>query len=512
MIRQADRLATGLLALLLLGAPLPWGSVTPPATAAVEVGAFLAFALALFGVEGAAPLRRVRGPALALAGLAVLGLVQALPWPASWVHWLSPEHARRYASAAELSGSSSNAMSLSLAPAATLSASLLFAAAAAAFCAAALASGDRRQRRVLAAALIGSATIQIFLGTRGWFARSTEIWGRVVPGHTDRLRGTFVNPDHLAFLVGLALPAVWAWAWWSFRRAREETQVDRRVLRVVAPVVVWLTLFLGMAFTGSRAGLLAALAAAVAQGALVAFRDRKRIWAFAGAAAATVGLLVVWIVARQEGLGRFSAAARGGGLASRFEAWSATIDLWLRFPIFGSGLGTFREAFSLTQPPTLGGAWRHAHSDPLELLSTTGVVGFVVLAVGVLALVRTLWRGLDRGLRSEDRAAVIAAFGALVAGGLHEGLDFGLTVPANGFAAAVLFGAAAGARFARSREPRSSSSGTDSDVEKAERARHHLAADGNDFDEVQARRERRAKREDSSRLSGEDSQHRAVDP
>ncbi len=509
MIRQADRLATGVLALVLVGAPLPWGSVTPPITAAVEVAAFLAFAIALAGSEGGAMLRRLLGPAVALSALAVLGAIQSLPWPASWLRLFSPEHARLYAAAAELPGVRSSSMSLSLAPAATLSTALLFAAAAAAFCAAAMVSRDRNCRRVLALALALTAILQVFLGARGWFASSTEIWGQVVPGHTDRLRGTFVNPNHLAFLVGLVLPAVWAWSWWSFRRSREETLIDRRVLRIAPPVALWLALFLGSAVTGSRAGLLAALAAAVAQGFLIAVRDRRRVWAFAGAAAAFVGLLVVWLVARQEGLGRLFVAARGGGgLSARLEAWSASFDLWLRFPLFGSGLGTFREAFSLTQPPTLSGAWRHAHSDPIELLATAGVVGVVVFGFGVFSLARALWRGLDRGLRSEDRAAAIAGLGVLVAAGLHEFFDFGLTVPANGFATVVLLGAAAGARFAHGSSARSAASG----VESMERARHDLPADGNDLDEVQARRERRAQRERAPRLGGESAEHGAVDP
>jgi hypothetical protein len=50
-----------------------------------------------------------------------------------------------------------------------------------------------------------------------------------------------------------------------------------------------------------------------------------------------------------------------------------------------------------------------------------------------------------RGKRSEDRAAGIAAAGALVAVGLHSFADFGLTMPANAFALAVVVGAALGA-------------------------------------------------------------------
>ena len=53
---------------------------------------------------------------------------------------------------------------------------------------------------------------------------------------------------------------------------------------------------------------------------------------------------------------------------------------------------------------------------------------------------------LNDGEGSEERAAGIAAAGALVTVGLHSFVDFGLTMPANALALAVLLGAAAAAR------------------------------------------------------------------
>src|SRR6185295_13023513 len=102
-------------------------------------------------------------------------------------------------------------------------------------------------------------------------------------------------------------------------------------------------------------------------------------------------------------------------------------ELWGRFPVTGSGLGTFRDAFPLVQPPDLQGTWWHPHSDLLEILATAGLVGVALVAVGLAALVRQLEAVLAAGARSEDRAAALAAFGILTSLGLHEVLDFGLT-------------------------------------------------------------------------------------
>src|SRR6185295_15843944 len=237
------------------------------------------FALALASGEAPGALRRLKWPTGALLCVALLGLLQALPWPRPFAATISPGHVRLFDAARELLGGPPGGSSpLSLASGESLRTALSFAAAAAALVAAGISGRDRRRRRAIAFSLIASALFQVLYGARRWFARSNEIWGVEVPGTNLRLRGTFVNPNHLAFFLGLALPVVFAWGWWSFRRAREEVQLERRLLRVAPPVIVWLLLFAGLAFSGSRAGLLAGLAAVLAQGAMLAAGEGKRRW------------------------------------------------------------------------------------------------------------------------------------------------------------------------------------------------------------------------------------------
>ena len=135
----------------------------------------------------------------------------------------------------------------------------------------------------------------------------------------------------------------------------------------------------------------------------------------------------------------------GGGY--RVEAAGATFDLFRRFPLTGSGLGTFQAAFPLVQPPTIPGFWRHAHADWIEFLATTGVLGALILAAGLFFYGRRLRQVIRHGERSEDRAAGLAALGALVAVAIHSCADFGLTMPANALALAVVAGAAGATRL-----------------------------------------------------------------
>jgi O-antigen ligase len=498
MIRQIDLLAIGLVALLLLWAPLPFGGVTPWAEASLEVLSFLALAAACLALERPADLKPVLLPAAALAGVALLGLVQALPWPAPVAALLSPGHARLFAEAAALlAPAPGGATRLTVAAAATRSAALVWAAVAAAIVAGAVAGRHRRGRRVLGGALLVSALFQIFFGARASLAGEKTLWGVEVPISAARLRGTFFNPNHLAFYLELALPVAFAWAFWTVRRAKREASLEHRVLTVAPAVLVWIVLFAGLVFTASRGGLLAAVAAAGLQGALIGIHYRRWDLAPLGAAAAVVGVAVAAAAGVEEGLARLvHSLPTDVSWGARRQAWAATVELWRRFPLTGVGLGAFRDAFPLVQPASLPGTWWHAHSGPLEVLATTGLAGAVLLGAGLAPLVLRLLTVLARGRRSEDRAAGLAAIGALASVAIHESFDFGLTLPANALTLAVFAGAAASARLGN----RPPAPIPVTPLRKKERAREDRAAgDGLDLDEMQAGGKRRSKGKRPSR-------------
>ncbi len=336
--------------------------------------------------------------------------------------------------------------SVSRAVSSTRRAALGWAAAAAAFLAAAVAGQRRELRRCLGGALLAGALFQVLFGARDWFARARSLWGVDLPSAV-RLRGTFVNPNHLAVYLEMALPVAFAWSWWALRRVRDEPRLESRIALAAPPAMLWLTLFTGLSFTGSRGGLLAAVAAVSAQGVLVA-GTRRRWWlAPLGAVAALAGVTLVAAVGWREGLGRLLAtSAADVSWGARLREYGAALDLWRRFPVTGTGLGTFRDAFPLVQPPDLQGTWWHPHGDPLEVLVTAGLAGAVLLAAGLWGLAARQAVVLRDGVRSEDRAAALAALGVLVSLAIHEGLDFGLSMPGNAVTLAVLLGAAGAAR------------------------------------------------------------------
>src|SRR6185436_11371062 len=109
------------------------------------------------------------------------------------------------------------------------SAALGWLAIAAAFLAAAVAGHGSRERRLCAGAVVVAGLFEVFYGAHHWFSRSPTLWGVDLHVPALRLRGTFVNPNHAALYLEMALAVVFAWGWWSLRRARAVAALERRI-------------------------------------------------------------------------------------------------------------------------------------------------------------------------------------------------------------------------------------------------------------------------------------------
>ncbi len=447
LFRQMPSAATVALALLLLWAPLPYASVTPHALLLLRLVGFLALGLALWSDRGAGRYRTVATPVASLLIIAAIGVVQALPLPARLVGWLSPTRLQLASEATGLAtGGDVGSVALSMAPAQSLSAALTFVAVAATLAAAATVGGARRDRRWLAGALLLAALFQLLYGFRHLAAGSNSVWGVEVGRAASRMRGTFVNPAHLAPYLEITLAVVFALGWWTIRRMRRsERGLEWRLALSIGPVLLWLLLFAGLALTRSRAALLAAALATLAQGIILAAYHRRWRLLPVGLVAVGAGVALVAWTGLERGLGRLLGTSVYSVTASiRLEVWRATSELWRQFPIAGTGLGSFESTFPLVETEEMAVvSWEHAHNDWLELLTTGGVLALAAAILGVVFLFRRLHETLLTSRSHEAAAAALGGLGALVAVGFHELLDFGLTLPANSFTLALVVGVAA---------------------------------------------------------------------
>ncbi|MEM1205314.1 MAG: O-antigen ligase family protein [Acidobacteriota bacterium] len=436
-----------MVAAVVLG-PVPFGAVQPTPRALLQAIAFVALAIVLMDRNRQpGDIADVRWPVAALGAIGLWGFLQSLPWPEAVIRGLAPRLATAWNEAAALLAEAAPPASVSVAPAVSRQYARHWRAAAAALAAACSQGKERASRRVVFLGLLVAAVGQILYGTQTLGTANAAILGVEVPGTPGRLRGTFVNPDHFVFFLVIVLTCVSAWLWWSVRKALNQTKssLDRRLVLPVIPLTLFVVLFAGIAWSGSRAGILVAVASVLVQGTLLSIHYRR--WQLG---ASTFGLVLlgfggIAFFGWRRGLERWlETSAYEVATNARLDAWAATFDLWLHAPLTGFGLGTFRQSLPLVQPVTMDGVWHHAHSDVLELLATAGLIAAALAVAGLVALYRCLWRVLRRGRRSEDRAAGLAGLGALSAGLLHSLVDFPIAMPANAFALLIVCGLAGG--------------------------------------------------------------------
>lgn len=256
-----------------------------------------------------------------------------------------------------------------------------------------------------------------------------------------RARGPFVDPDHFGTFLVMLLPLLLAGL------SAPRLLVSERLAGRIRPLFALgaLVMVLALVLTLSRSSWVAAIFASVVFFQL--FLDRfspSWRWAIAAsalAAAASLSLLLMssggaWGVASQ----RMAPYSFGAAMEERLQVWRASLALWRAYPLFGVGLGGWREIFLHFQyPPRPLLAAHEAHNDYLEWLCDGGLIG---LGLGCW----WLWR-LCRLLRPAQPVRSFAPlFAALVAGGiaaaLQEWVDFGLQIPANAIILAIELGLA----------------------------------------------------------------------
>jgi putative inorganic carbon (hco3(-)) transporter len=265
----------------------------------------------------------------------------------------------------------------------------------------------------------------------------------------DRGYGQFINANHFAFLMEMALGlALGLLAGGGVRR-------DRVLIYLAAAIPVWVALVLSR----SRGGILSMLCQLLLLALMFsAVRGRKRSDArkdrvssglarignssvsrlMLGAVLLTATLIgIVWIGGEQI-TSRFEAiqdevaveAQESNSGVRRKEIWSATWQMVKAHPLAGVGIGGYWTAIPQYHNASGKMTPQQAHNDYLELLSSGGVIG-VLLGVWFVFLLVKFARAALRSIDPFRRAACFGALAGLFGISVHSLVDFGLHIPIN---------------------------------------------------------------------------------
>ena len=433
-------------AALLVFAPLVRGGNRPIPLFAMECAALLA--LAFIAITGSRERIRVAvTPPLAwgIAVLIAVPLLQRLPVPfALWStlpgHEPYAQALRAVAEPPAWHAASINARATEYAWLAMLPPLAVFA----------MVQGlGRRQLRRLAVVFVAVALAEAVLGLMqlGAAPGSPLTLGNKFGG--GAATGTYINKNHFAALMAMALPmlvALWAGEVVPARDAHGEIlrehprHRDARLARRLMLSVFVVVLVVALLFTRSRAGIGSGLMAfALASLALVwnaGSRESRAVFGVVGVAALALALYV----GLTPVLERFSPDELSLSYAGRLRIAAASVGAALDFLPLGSGLGTFADVFPRYQAGTIPGFVDHAHNDYAEAFLELGVGAIAAIVLLVAAYVMR-WRELLRAppSRSLGSLQVCAGLGMLALI-VHAGFDFNFHIPANALYFAFLAG------------------------------------------------------------------------
>jgi O-antigen ligase len=401
--------------------------------------------------------------ALGLAGLCLLALLQGLPLPARWVQILSPETAALHEFLRPVS--EETAAPLSLTPGETRRRLLQLIAVLAVFVVVRnnLRSPGCLRRLAWLCAANGVLLTLLGLGQMASSSPHTVFWTFPTLG---QVFGPFICRNHFAYYLNLCLGLTVGLLLGTSYFVAESRQYrteglfpwrelfqDARVLWLVSALAIMLT---GLFACLSRGGVLGLAVGGLLGLVLLLARSGVTRWGAGVLVFGLTALLLAWlghdrVSARWEKLFEDNSQSE-----ARATVWARVLPLTARFPLFGTGLGSFGLIEpSMRRPGDPANLLHdHAHNDYLELwieggasqLLLAGLVLFLVLRQGIRAFFR-------HGTTDTARLALGGLVGC-TAVIVHSFVDFGLHVPAVTLLFAVV--AALLANLAEPRRPPSS--------------------------------------------------------
>lgn len=422
------------LQVLIILSPLPLGCVA----GIWQPLCYLFFALfALFSLFGPqAPYRFLYQRPMKILAIAffVLIVFQLFPLPMFLLKWLSPGVVRVLQN---ISGSSSSFHPLTLIPAETLLALARFLVYALFFIALLRIDWDRKDIFILLGTAVASGVGQAIFGLLKLGGGNKNFFLFFMPDEhiPGFLRGTIYNPDHFAFYLELLFPVALGLLFARLHVFDPGENLKEKVLHVAEDRVVILLFLAPIALaaavylTGCRSGI-AVLVLSVLFFAQMSFylrvsfnarRHLRLVFILATLLAVFVGL--------QSTLEKFL----GGNYAEagRWDYWANALKMFSDFPLFGTGLGTFKYAYFLYGKEAA--LISHAHNEYAESLADMGLLAFVVFIALLALLAFSLLRMWVARRHPEVKPAVLGVLTAVFAAFFHSFFDFSLRIPANAF-------------------------------------------------------------------------------
>ena len=276
-----------------------------------------------------------------------------------------------------------------------------------------------------------------------------EILWREKTAYMGSLTATFINRNTAATYFG-SCAAVWFVLLMAAIRKKlprgpiEWKSLYRHVLQeargdILVRFVLLFICLSAMFMTASRGGVLISLGIIIMSFMIYFGRDfpRRREIVIALLICAAISLVLLQVLASNVS-SRID--LQGLSDAGRLSTWHSTLRIIADNPWFGTGMGTFAEAYPAYRSDDISmqGRWGIGHSTPLELASDMGIPIAGIVALSWLIALVILGRAC-RGSRQNLMVPLSALAVSLIAL-LHSSIDFSLQIAGYSIVAFAVLG------------------------------------------------------------------------
>jgi O-antigen ligase len=297
-----------------------------------------------------------------------------------------------------------------------------------------------KQIQRLAELILALALFEVLFGF--WHFHDRLIWGWKNPYGSPRLCGTFINTNHLAGYLSIAillgfglflaqkrgtisqvkdnLPARSRLSHWS-RPEHLEPQFRHGLF-----IVILIFLTVGLCFTGSRGGIVSLLVGFTMMGLLMVGQRWQKgyLWLMI-LLPIIAGAYSLWI-----GGAPFLSRLLDLSNNHRYQASLGALSIFREFPVMGSGIGTFGTLFYRFEPAQFRGEWfNYAHNEWLQVLAESGILGFLLLIILWLIFFIRLVKQWQRSQGLMARGLGLGCLAALAAGAFQALGEFPFRIP-----------------------------------------------------------------------------------
>lgn len=201
--------------------------------------------------------------------------------------------------------------------------------------------------------------------------------------------GTYINPNHFAGLLLLAIPLFLGYVLYSGTvkgSTHGKWQNKLKIHSLTQTLLMFATVLttIGMILAQSR-GAIFSFVVSIFFFYILISRNKKSgsVRLLLGAFFVLVIIYSVWI-GLDPVIEKFSETTRQ--LPARTSIWKDSLNLIRDFPVTGSGLGNFNLAYTLYKKEAAGPyVYDHAHNDYIELAVETGIPGFALVMWGLIS-------------------------------------------------------------------------------------------------------------------------------